>query len=72
MAQPKTRLEKLRKLNFLSQKEVAEELGVSQQFYYKIESGKARLNIEMAKSLKGIFHLQTIDELIEEQIEEAV
>lgn len=66
MAQPKTRLERLRKLNFLSQKEVAESLGVSQQFYHKIETGKARLTIEIAKSLKEIFNLETIDQLIDE------
>ncbi|OKP91377.1 helix-turn-helix transcriptional regulator [Paenibacillus sp. P32E] len=66
MAQPKTKLERLRKTNFLSQKEVAEELGVSQQFYHKIESGKSRLNIEMARTLKEIFHLGTIDELLDE------
>lgn len=37
MPKPSTRLEYLRKINFLSQKEVAEALGMSQQFYFKIE-----------------------------------
>lgn len=66
MAQPKTKLERLRKLNFFSQKEVADLLGVSQQVYSKIENGKARLSIETAKSLKEIFKLNCIDELLDE------
>lgn len=66
MAKPKSRLEYLRKINFLSQKEVAEKLGLSQQFYYKIESGKARLTVDVAKQLKSIFKLKCIDELIDE------
>ncbi|AIQ19575.1 hypothetical protein H70357_24845 [Paenibacillus sp. FSL H7-0357] len=64
MAQPKTRVEYLRKINFLSQKEVAEKLGVSQQFYHKIEKGTSKINLDMADSLKVIFNLTCIEELL--------
>ncbi|WP_339182912.1 helix-turn-helix transcriptional regulator [Paenibacillus sp. FSL R5-0490] len=66
MPKPSTRLEYLRKINFLSQKEVAEALGMSQQFYFKIEKGKSKLTIETADSLKDIFKLSCIDELLRE------
>lgn len=66
MAQPKNKLERLRKINFLSQKEVADLLGVSQQVYSKIENGKTQLNIETAKGLKRIYKLSCIDELLDE------
>ncbi|MFK7695679.1 helix-turn-helix transcriptional regulator [Paenibacillus sp. HJGM_3] len=66
MAAPKSRLEYLRKINFFSQKEVADALGMSQQFYYKIESGKARLTIDVAQKLKNLYKLDRIDDLISE------
>lgn len=66
MAQPKTRVEYLRKINFLSQKEVAELLGISQQFYHKIEKGTSRITLDMAKELKVIFNLSSIDELLKD------
>ena len=68
MAKPKSRLEYLRKINFLSQKEVAENLGISQQLYFKIETGKIRLTVETAAKLKVIFKLNCIDELLEEAV----
>lgn len=66
MAKPKNRLEYLRKINFLSQLEVAELLGMSQQFYNKIENGKARLTMDIAKKLKAVYKLEHLDELIDE------
>lgn len=66
MAAPKNRLEFLRKSNFLSQKEVAEKIGMSQQFYNKIETGKARLTVDIAKKLKSVYNLSCIDDLLDE------
>lgn len=71
MAKPKNKLEYLRKINFLSQKEVAELLGISQQFYNKIEHGNSRLSMDVAKKLKTIFKVATIDELLDEVKTEA-
>lgn len=68
MAQPKTKIAYLRMVNFLSQKEVAEKIGLSTQFYNKIENGKARLTVEIAKKLKPVFKLKYIDELIDDVV----
>lgn len=68
MPTPKNRLEYLRKSHFLSQREVAEKLGISQQSYGKIESGRCRLTVETASKLKGIYKLDSIDALINEAV----
>lgn len=68
MSIPKSRLEKLRRQNFLSQREVAEMLGVTQNFYSLVERGERGLTLENAKKLKSIFKVKCIDELLEEAI----
>lgn len=66
MAKPKSKMELIRRQQLLSQKEVAQQLGFSQQFLGKIESGKARLTVDVAKKLKRIYNLNCIDDLIDE------
>lgn len=66
MAKPKSRLEYLRKINFLTQAEVAEMLGVTMSHYNKIERGIRGMSLENAKKLKEIFKVSCIDELLEE------
>lgn len=66
MAQPKSKLEYLRKINFLTQGEVAELLGVTQSYYHKIERGKRDLTLQLAKKLKRIFNVKHIDDLLDE------
>lgn len=68
MAQPKNKLEALRRMNFLSQREVAEYLGMSYPGYYKIESGQRGLTIEVAKKLKTLFKVNYIDELLDDAV----
>ncbi|WP_281998720.1 helix-turn-helix transcriptional regulator [Priestia flexa] len=56
------RLYKERKKKLLSQKEIAQELGIGRGSYIKIENGKADLQLELAKKLSDFFNL-TVDEL---------
>lgn len=41
-------LKKLRELNNLSNKKMADKLGISKTFYWQIENGKRNLSYEMA------------------------
>jgi putative transcriptional regulator len=68
MAKPKSRLEYLRKINFLTQAEVAELLGITPSHYNKVERGDRGLSLNMAKKLKEVFNVNYIDELIEEAV----
>lgn len=67
MAKPKNKLEELRRINFLSQREVAEKLGVTQNFYSLVERGEKGLTLENAKKLKVIFHVDYIDDLFDQE-----
>lgn len=66
MGIPKSKIAYYRRINFLTQKEVAKYCGISQQYYNKIENGNCRLSIEIAVKLKELFKLSSIDELLGE------
>ena len=66
MAKPKSKLEYHRKINFMTQAEVAEALGITQSHYHKIERGMRGLSLDMARRLKVLFNVSCIDELLEE------
>lgn len=66
MGIPKSKIEYYRRINFLTQKEVAKYCGISQQYYNKIENGNCRLSIEIALKLRQLFKLSSIDELLGE------
>lgn len=56
----------LRKTNILSQKEIAEMLGISQAYYCRLEKSPTDLSLEMAIKLKTILKVRCIDDLIDE------
>lgn len=66
MAVPKSRLEYLRKINFLTQTEVANSLDITQSHYNKIERGDRGLTLKMAAKLKTLFNVDHIDDLLDE------
>ncbi|WP_340389587.1 helix-turn-helix transcriptional regulator [Paenibacillus sp. FSL E2-0151] len=66
MAIPKTKLEMIRRQNFLSQKEVAEQLNMTSVNYSKIERGERRLTVDVAKQLVKVFNLNYIDDLLDD------
>lgn len=66
MAKPKTKLEEIRRKNFLTQAEVAKQLSMTQSHYNKIENGLRGLSLDVAKKLKKIFGLTYIDDLLDE------
>lgn len=68
MPKPKTKLEYLRKVNFLTQQEVAQHLGVTPSHYHKIEHGVRGLSLPMAQKLKGIFNVEHIEDLLDQAI----
>lgn len=68
MAQPKNKLEALRRMNFMSQREVAEHLGMSSPGYTKIENGQRGMSIEVAKKLKSLYKVNCIDELLDDVV----
>lgn len=63
MRKPKTRLAYLRMRNILSQREVAASLGISQQYYGRLEKNPENISIGMALKLKAILKVSCIDEL---------
>lgn len=65
---PQCRIAQLRFRKFLSQKDVAEMLGVSQQYYGRLEKNPDKIDIGMARKLKRILELKFIDELIEDAV----
>ncbi|MFF2156094.1 helix-turn-helix domain-containing protein [Paenibacillus chitinolyticus] len=50
----------------MSQKEVSEFLDISQTFYSKIENGQARLSLEVAKKLKSLYSVGSIEDLLDD------
>lgn len=71
MAKPKSKLAQLRRINFFSQREVAEYLGMTQMSYSKIERGERGLSLENAKKLKALFKTSCIDDLLDNSESEA-
>lgn len=69
MAKPKSKLEQLRRINFMSQGEVASHLGMTQNSYSKIERGERGLSLTNAIKLKKLFNANCIDELLEDDPE---
>lgn len=67
MKQPKSHLAYLRLRNILSQKDVAEQLGISQVYYCKLEKTPEKISLGMACKLKKILKVETIDEIIKEK-----
>jgi Predicted transcriptional regulators len=68
MAKPKSRLEYLRKINFMTQAEVAAALAITQSHYNKIERGDRGLSMNMARKLKALFKVDYIDDLLDEHV----
>lgn len=66
MTQPVSKLAKLRRINFLTLREVAIHLEMNLASYAKIERGKRGLSMQNAIKLKKLFKVQHIDELIDE------
>lgn len=53
--------------NGLTQKQVAEHLGVVESCYANWEQGRTEPNLEMLRRLSALFHL-TVDELLNDNI----
>lgn len=68
MAIPKTKIEMLRRQRFLNQKDVAHQLQMSTVNYSKIERGERRLTIDVARKLVGIFNLNYIEDLLDDEV----
>lgn len=66
MRKPKNHIENLRWKLYLSQKEVAELVGLSQQYYGRLEKNPDKIDLGLAKKLKEILQLNHIDDLITE------
>lgn len=60
-------LKSVRLENGLTQKQVAEHLGVVESCYANWEQGRTEPNIEMLRKLSTLLHI-TIDELLNEQL----
>ncbi|QZY56676.1 helix-turn-helix transcriptional regulator [Crassaminicella profunda] len=58
----RTILKKARKKNKLAVCKIAEMLGISKSFYYKIESGARNPSILLAKKIADIFNMK-VDEI---------
>ncbi|MCP3810076.1 helix-turn-helix domain-containing protein [Paenibacillus sp. Lou8.1] len=58
----------LRLRNILSQKDVAETLGISQVYYGRLEKNPEKISLGMASKLKTLFKVDSIDELLEEVV----
>lgn len=54
-----SKLKKLRDQNGFSQEYVANELGISQSTYFKLESQQIRLTVERAKQLAKLYEIDT-------------
>lgn len=60
-------LKSVRLENGLTQKQVAEHLGVVESCYANWEQGRTEPNIEMLRKLSTLLHI-TVDELLNEQL----
>ncbi|MDR6555496.1 helix-turn-helix transcriptional regulator [Paenibacillus qinlingensis] len=60
----KSKVAYLRRVRFLTQKEVAAELEMSQQYYCKLEKNPDDFSLGLAKKLKIILGVDHIDDLV--------
>jgi len=67
MAQPKTAIEKYRRLKFMTQAEVAKKIGMSVVNYSKYEREERRLTVDVALKLVDAFGLLHIEELLDRE-----
>jgi transcriptional regulator with XRE-family HTH domain len=63
MRTPRNKLTFYRLSNIMSQHDVAQMLGISQAYYGRLERNPNNINVGMAKQLKSIFKVETLDEL---------
>lgn len=68
MDKKRNKITYLRLRNILSQKEVAENLGISQVYYCKLEKHPEKISLGMAYKLKKLFKVDMIDELLDEVV----
>lgn len=68
MKKPSNNIARIRFKNYLSQKEVAEMLGISQQYYGRLEKNPDKIDIGLARKLKEILKLKYIDDLIDDAV----
>ncbi|WP_339197910.1 helix-turn-helix transcriptional regulator [Paenibacillus sp. FSL P4-0176] len=66
MRKPKNNLAYLRMMKFMSQKDVAEQLEISQVYYSKLEKNPSKITLGMASRLKVILQADTIDDLLKQ------
>ncbi|WP_339283656.1 helix-turn-helix transcriptional regulator [Paenibacillus sp. FSL R5-0486] len=64
MRKPDNNLMYLRMMKFMSQKEVAEQLEISQAYYSKLEKNPSKISLGMAGRLKVILQADTIDDFL--------
>lgn len=65
MKKPRNRLAYLRMTNIMSQKDMADYLGISQTYYCKLEKYPEKIDLGMAAKIKEKLGAKTIDELLE-------
>ena len=68
MKKPTTHLGKLRHTKYLSQKDVADHLGISQQYYGRLEKNPEKIDLALAKKLKNVLSVDYIDDLLENAV----
>lgn len=65
---PKSKIEFLRRTKFLTQKDVADSLDMSQQYYCKLEKNPDDFSLGLAIKLKQILGVDHIDDLLGEVV----
>jgi transcriptional regulator with XRE-family HTH domain len=55
------KIKKFRKLNGLSQQEVADVLFMSQNSYSELESGKRKIDVELLSKIAGFYKISIFD-----------
>jgi len=68
MKKPSTHLAILRHNRYLSQKDVASLLGISQQYYGRLEKNPDKIDMGLAKKLKILLNVSYIDDLLEKAV----
>ncbi|AOK88510.1 helix-turn-helix transcriptional regulator [Paenibacillus polymyxa] len=68
MRKPINKLAYYRLTNIMSQEDVAKELGISQAYYGRLERNPENINVGMAKKLKVIFKVNSLDDLFSEAV----
>ncbi|MDH2330496.1 helix-turn-helix transcriptional regulator [Paenibacillus polymyxa] len=65
MPLPKNSIAYHRMKSLMSQDDVAKVLGLSQQYYGRLEKNPDKISLGVAKILKNIFQVETIDQLLD-------